>query len=61
MFEMSINRHDLEEIQEFLEESNLVQIMNEFGLEVQQMAFILNSVYEGIDKAKSVLEGETDE
>lgn len=61
MFEMSVNRQDLEEIQEFLNESNLVQIMINFGLEVQQMAFILNSIYEGIDKAKSVLEGETDE
>lgn len=61
MFEMSINRHDLERIKEFVNESNLVQIMNDFGLEIQQMAFIFNSIFEGIDKAKTVLEGETDE
>lgn len=61
MFEMSINRHDLEEIQEFLEESNLVQIMNEFGLEVQQMAFVLQSIANGINDAKAILEGETNE
>ena len=58
---MSINRHDLEKIEEFLDESNLVQIMNYFGLEIQQMAFILQSILDGIKKAKTVLEGETDE
>lgn len=61
MFEMSIDRHDLERIEEFLDESNLVQIMNNFGLEIQQMAFILQSISDGIKKAKTVLEGETDE
>ena len=61
MFEMSINKHDLERIEEFLDESNLVQIMNNFGLEIQQMAFILQSIGNGIRDAKAMLEGETDE
>lgn len=61
MFEMSIDRHDLERIEEFLDESNLVQIMNDFGLEIQQMAFILQSISNGISNAKTKLEGETDE
>lgn len=61
MFEMSIDKHDLERIEEFLDESNLVQIMNDFGLEIQQMALILQSISDGIKKAKTVLEGEIDE
>lgn len=58
MFEMSIDKHDLERIEEFLDESNLVQIMNDFGLEIQQMAFILQSISNGIGDAKAMLEGE---
>lgn len=61
MFEMSIDKHDLERVEEFLEESNLVQIMNDFGLEIQQMAFILHSISNGIGDARAMLEGETDE
>ena len=61
MFEMSIDKHDLERIEEFLDESDLVQIMNDFGLEIQQMAFILQSISNGISNAKTMLEGETDE
>lgn len=61
MFEMSIDKHDLERIEEFVNKSNLVQIMNDFGLEVQQMAFILDSILIRIDDVKAVLEGETDE
>ena len=61
MFEMSIDKHDLERVEEFLNESNLVQLMNDFGLEIQQMAFILQSISNGISDAKAMLEGETDE
>ena len=61
MFEMSIDKHDLERIEEFLDESNLVQIMNDFGLEFQQMALILQSISNGIVDARAMLEGETDE
>ena len=61
MFEMSIDKHDLERIEEFLDESNLVQIMNDFGLEFQQMALILQSISNGICDARAMLEGETDE
>ena len=61
MFEMSIDKHDLERIEEFLDESDLVKIMNDFGLEIQQMALILQSIGNGISNAKAALEGETDE
>ena len=60
MFEMSIDKHDLERIEKFLDESNLVQIMNDFGLEIQQMAFILQSISNGIRDARAMLEGEGD-
>ena len=61
MFEMSIDKYDLERIEEFLDESNLVQIMNDFGLEFQQMALILQSISNGIREAHIMLEGETNE
>ena len=61
MFEMSIDKHDLERVEEFLDKSNLVQIMNDFGLEIQQMALILQSISNGISDAKAMLEGETNE
>lgn len=61
MFEMSIDKHDLERIEEFLDKSNLVQIMNDFGLEIQQMALILQSISNGISDAKAMFEGETNE
>lgn len=61
MFEMSIDKHDLERVEEFLNESNLVQLMNDFSLEIQQMAFILQSISNGIREAHIMLEGETDE
>ena len=61
MFEVSIDKHDINKVEKFIESGDLVSTMNEFGLDISQMIFILECLKKGIEEARIMLEGETNE
>lgn len=61
MFEVSIDKHDIDKVEKFVENGDLVSTMNDFGLDISQMIFILECLKNGVSDAKAMLEGETDE
>ena len=61
MFEVSIDKHDINKVEKFIESGDLVSTMNDFGLDISQMIFILECLKNGISDAKAMLEGETNE
>ena len=61
MFEVSIDKRDIDKVEEFVESGDLVGTMNESGLDISQMIFILECLKNGIREARIMLEGETNE
>lgn len=44
MFEMEISRENLEEIKIFID-SELVSVMNDYGLSIEEMALVLDALF----------------
>ena len=44
MFEMSISRENLEEVKMFVD-SELVSVMNEYGLSIEEMGLVLDALF----------------
>lgn len=61
MFEVSIDERDIDKVEKFVESRDLVSTMNDFGLDISQMIFILECLKKGIEEARIVLEGEANE
>lgn len=62
MFEVTIEKETIEEVKKFMDANNpantFVQVMNNAGLDITSMAFILDSIFEGIKRAEARLNKE---
>ena len=56
-----IDKQDLDDAEEFVQSGGLVDLMNDWGLSVNAMAIILNSLFEGFDTLRTQMAKENEE
>ena len=56
-----IDKQDLNDAEEFVQSGGLVDLMNDWGLSVNSMAIILNSLFEGFDTLRTQMAKENEE
>lgn len=59
MFEMEISRENLEKIKIFID-SELVSVMNDYGLSIEEMALVLDALFEKIKEIERTLGDENE-
>ena len=56
-----IDKQDLDDAEEFVQSGKLVDLMNNWGLSVNSMAIILNSLFDGFDTLRTQMAKENEE